>query len=55
MKENGKYYIVGEYPEIPEEFEWAVGIGINLKSGGRRNFSTLTARKEYHIPKEGFF
>ena len=55
VKENGRYYIVGEYPEIPEEFEWAVGIGINLKSGGRRNFSTLTARKEYLIPNEGSF
>ena len=44
VKENGKYYIVGEYPEIPEEFEWALGIGINLKSGGRRTFSTGTTR-----------
>ena len=39
VKENGKYYIVGEYPEIPEEFEWSLGIGINLKSGGRRSFA----------------
>ncbi len=55
VKENGKYYIVGEYPEIPEEFEWAVGIGIILKSGGVRNFSTGTARKDYHIPEKGNF
>ncbi|AUG57289.1 copper amine oxidase N-terminal domain-containing protein [Acetivibrio saccincola] len=55
VKENGKYYIVGEYPEIPEEFEWAVGIGIILKSGGVRNFSTGTARKDYLIPREGSF
>ena len=55
VKENGKYYIVGEYPEIPEGFEWALGIGINLKSGGRRSFSAATARKEYAIPREGAF
>ena len=55
VKENGKYYIVGEYPEIPEEFEWALGIGINLKSGGRRSFSAVTARKDYVIPREGAF
>jgi hypothetical protein len=55
VKENGKYYIIGEYPEIPEEFEWAVGIGIILKSGGVRNFSTGTARKDYLIPREGSF
>ena len=55
VKENGRYYIVGEYPEIPEEFEWALGIGINLKSGGRRSFSAVTARKDYVIPREGAF
>ena len=54
VKENGRYYIVGEYPEIPEEFEWSLGIGINLKSGGRF-FSAATARKDYVIPREGAF
>jgi hypothetical protein len=55
VKEDGKYYIVGEYPEIPEGFEWGLGIGINLKSGGTRNFSPATARKDYVIPREGAF
>ena len=55
VKENGKYYIVGEYPELPEEFEWGVGIGINHIVGGTRNFSSGTARKDYLIPREGAF
>ena len=42
VKENGRYYIVGEYPEIPEEFEWSLGIGINLISGGTRTFAPGT-------------
>ena len=55
-KENGKYYIIGEYPEIPEEFEVGIRwIGTILKSGGVRNFSTGTAGKDYLIPREGSF
>ena len=55
VKENGKYYIVGEYPEIPEEFEWSLGIGINLKSGGARTFSPSTRVPGFDIPREGSF
>ena len=55
VKENGKYYIVGEYPEIPEEFEWSLGIGINLKSGGTRTFSPGTRVPGFDIPREGSF
>ena len=55
VKENGKYYIVGEYPEIPEEFEWSLGIGINLISGGARTFSPSTRVPGFDIPREGSF
>jgi hypothetical protein len=55
VKEDGKYYIVGEYPEIPEGFEWSLGIGINLKSGARRSFSPATRVQGFDIPREGTF
>ncbi len=55
VKENGKYYIIGEYPEIPEEFEWSLGIGINLKSGGTRTFAPGTRVPGFDIPREGTF
>ena len=55
VKENGRYYIVGEYPEIPEEFEWSLGIGINLISGGTRTFSPSTRVPGFDIPREGSF
>ncbi|PQQ65425.1 copper amine oxidase N-terminal domain-containing protein [Acetivibrio saccincola] len=55
VKENGRYYIVGEYPEIPEEFEWSLGIGINLISGGRRSFAPGTRLPGFDIPREGSF
>jgi len=55
VKENGRYYIVGEYPEIPEEFEWSLGIGINLKSGARRSFAPGTRVPGFDIPREGSF
>jgi hypothetical protein len=55
VKENGKYYIVGEYPEIPEEFEWSLGIGIILKSGAKRSFAPGTRVPGFDIPREGTF
>ena len=55
VKEDGKYYIVGEYPEIPEEFEWTLGIAINQKSGGPRAFAPGTRVPGFDIPSEGSF
>ena len=55
VKENGKYYIVCDYPEKPEGYEWTLGITIYNKNGSYETYNHLTRITECKIPREGSF
>ena len=55
VKENGKYYIVCDYPEKPEGYEWNLIIRIFNKDGSPRGYTPLTRVPGNQIPREGFF
>ncbi|GAE90557.1 copper amine oxidase-like protein [Acetivibrio straminisolvens JCM 21531] len=55
VKENGKYYIECTYPEIPEGYEWSLGITIHNKDGTRDGYSPIGRNPEWLIPGEGSF
>ncbi|AEV69347.1 copper amine oxidase N-terminal domain-containing protein [Acetivibrio clariflavus] len=55
IKENGKYYIKCDYPEIPEGYEWSLGIRIFNKDGSYIGYNPITRVPGCQIPKEGSF
>jgi len=55
VKENGKYYIECTYPEIPEGYEWNLGITIYNKDGTNDGYSRIARNPEWLIPSEGSF
>ena len=55
VKENGKYYIVCDYPEKPEGYDWHLGIRIFNKDGSYESYNHLTRIPGCQIPKEGSF
>ena len=55
VKENGRYYIECTYPEIPEGYEWGLGITIYNKDGTRDGYSPIGRNPEWLIPAKGSF
>jgi hypothetical protein len=55
INEDGKYYIVCDYPEIPEGYEWNLLIYINFKDGSSDWYTPTTRLQECQIPREGSF
>ncbi|WP_003515002.1 copper amine oxidase N-terminal domain-containing protein [Acetivibrio straminisolvens] len=55
VKENGRYYIECTYPEIPEGYEWILGITIYNKDGTRDGYSPIGRNPEWLIPAKGSF
>jgi len=55
VKENGKYYIVCDYPEKPEGYEWNLVVRIYYKNGSSDWYTPITRITEYQIPREGSF
>ncbi|ODM26601.1 copper amine oxidase N-terminal domain-containing protein [Acetivibrio mesophilus] len=55
VKENGKYYIECTYPEIPEGYEWGLGIAIFNKDGTYTTYSPVERNPKWLIPAEGSF
>jgi len=55
VKENGKYYIVCDYPEKPEGYDWHLGIKIFNKDGSYESYNHVTRVPGCQIPKEGSF
>ena len=55
IKENGKYYIKCDYPEIPEGYEWSLGIRIHPKDGASIGYTPITRITDCKIPTDGSF
>jgi hypothetical protein len=55
IKENGKYYIKCDYPEIPEAYEWVLTILIFDKDGTHIGYTPGTRFKGADIPSTGSF
>jgi len=55
VKENGRYYIECTYPEIPEGYEWGLGITIFNKDGTYTTYSPVGRNPKWLIPSEGSF
>lgn len=55
IKENGKYYIKCDYPEIPEGYEWTLSIMIFDKDGSYIGYVPGTRFKGADIPSTGSF
>jgi hypothetical protein len=55
IKEDGKYYIKCDYPEIPEGYEWSLGIRIHTIDGSSIAYNPITRVPGCQIPKEGSF
>lgn len=55
IKEDGKYYIKCDYPEIPEGYEWSLGIIIFNKDGSSIGYNAVTRVPNCKIPREGSF
>lgn len=55
IKENGKYYIQCDYPEIPEGYQWSLGIRIFNKDGTTIGYNPITRMPGCQIPREGSF
>jgi hypothetical protein len=55
VKEGGKYYIECTYPEIPEGYEWSLGITIYNKDGTNDGYSPTERNPEWLIPAKGSF
>jgi len=55
IKEDGKYYIKCDYPEIPEGYEWSLGIIIFNKDGSSIGYNAVTRVPNCIIPREGSF
>ncbi len=56
VKENGKYYIKCDYPELPKDFQWTLTIRVFYKGLGEGDWFTPTTRiKGNQIPRDGVF
>jgi hypothetical protein len=55
IKEDGKYYIKCDYPEIPEGYEWSLGIRIHTIDGPSIGYNPITRVPGCQIPREGSF
>jgi len=55
VMEDGKYYIKCDYPDIPEGYEWSLGIIIFNKDGSSIGYNSITRIPGCQIPIEGFF
>ena len=55
IKEDGKYYIKCDYPEIPEGYEWSLAISIYTKDGPIIEYGPVTRVPGCQIPREGSF
>lgn len=55
VKEDGKYYIKCDYPEIPEGYEWFLGIRIFHKDGTHIGYIPGTRFAGAEIPRTGSF
>ncbi|GAB7086037.1 hypothetical protein [Marinifilum fragile] len=55
VKEGGKYYIECTYPEIPEGYEWGLGITVFSKDGTYITYSPVGRNPKWLIPAEGAF
>ena len=55
VKEDGKYYIKCDYPEIPEGYEWFLGITIFHKDGTYIGYMPGTRFTGAEIPRTGSF
>jgi len=55
VMEDGKYYIKCDYPDIPEGYEWSLGIGIFNKDGSSIVYNDLTRVPGCKIPSKGSF
>jgi len=55
VMEDGKYYIKCDYPEIPEGYEWCLGISIYDKTGSRIGYNDITRVPGCKIPSTGSF
>lgn len=55
VKENGKYYIKCDYPEIPKEFQWTMTIRLNYFDMPNDWFTPTTRVQGSQIPREGSF
>jgi len=55
VKEDGKYYIECDYPEIPDGYKWFLGIRIFDKDGSNIGYTPLTRLPGAKIPSEGEF
>ena len=56
VKENGKYYIKCDYPELPKEYQWSLIIRIYYKGVGDGDWYTPTTRVPGNqIPRLGSF
>lgn len=55
IKEDGKYYIKCDYPEIPEGYEWSLGIEIFNKDGSRIGYNPITRIPDCKIAIKGSF
>jgi len=55
VMEDGKYYIKCDYPEIPEGYEWSLGIRIYPIDGGSIGYNPITRVPGCKIPREGSF
>lgn len=55
IKEDGKYYIKCDYPEIPEGYEWGLTIRIFNKDGSYEAYTPITRVTGCQIPRTGSF
>lgn len=55
IKEDGKFYIKCDYPEIPEGYEWSLGIRIHIIDGSSIGYNPITRVPNCQIPREGSF
>ena len=55
VKENGKYYIVCDYPEKPEGYEWNLVVRIYYMDGKHDAYNDTTRITKNRIPREGSF
>jgi hypothetical protein len=54
-RENGKYYVSCEYPELPDGFEMIFGTGFEFNNAPVISFRTGAFREEMKIPAIGSF
>ena len=55
VKEDGKYYIQCDYPQIPEGYYWGLNIRLVKPDGDALEYSTITDVEEFQLPESGSF